>query len=487
MNIVTNRNWLWILTIVFFAAVSLRFNISILAWVIYVPLLLLVRNSNGWKGWGGIFVLLQIALFFHISKIITEPLHPAMAFMYSIPMAAGMWPLLWVYEKVRRRIGELIGVFFFAAIMCVSEWMYFSLTELGSWGAMAYTQVNNLAFLQMTSLFGITFASFFLYLSSAFIALFIASAKRQLFIRPALISLAIFTLFYGYGVVRLDAPAEGENIRVAGIASEMIITPQGIPDKEYLRQGTQTLINKTKQAIDHGAQLVAWNEGATIIFKEQESEFVDELKSISKRSGVDLIIAYIVPIDGIRGFENKYVFISKGKVLDEYFKFHPVPGEGSIKGDTIAKVADLAYGRVGGAICYDFDFPPLARTLSQQRIDLAVVPSSDWRGIDPYHAQMAAIRGIEGGYALLRPVRGATSIATDAYGRTRASMNYFEENDKIMMATIPLHHVPTLYSKVGDVFVLLLAVFMGLVGYWYARTMFTKSAFIEDGKRRASI
>ncbi len=467
MEIQIKKHGLWILTIIFFAATSLRFNVSILAWFMFVPLLLLIRDTNGWKGWGSIFLLLQIALFFQISKIITDPLPMVMTFMYSVPFAIGIGIFAWLYEKIRRRISDLSGVFFFAALMSVSEWLNYSFTELGSWGAMAYTQLDNLAFLQMTSLFGITFASFFIYLSSAFVTLFIVSKQRQKLFRPALISLTIFVLVYSYGVIRLDSPNKGESVQVAAIASELIITPQNIPDTDALQEVTQGLINKTHIAINQGAKLIAWNEGATIIAKEKEVDFVKKIKSISEQADVELIIAYIVPIDGIRKFENKYLFISKGKVMDEYFKFHPVPGEGAIKGNRIAKSVELKYGKISGAICYDFDFPPLGLALSRQGIDLAVVPSSDWRGIDPFHSQMAALRGIEGGYAVLRPARASTSMATDAYGRVRASMNYFENNDKIMMATLPLKQVETLYNKIGDAFILLLILFMSFIGFRY--------------------
>ena len=37
------------------------------------------------------------------------------------------------------------------------------------------------------------------------------------------------------------------------------------------------------------------------------------------------------------------------------------------------------------------------------------------------------VRAIEGGYALLRPVRGATTYAFDAYGNIRASMSYLKK------------------------------------------------------------
>lgn len=463
-----NKKILWLLSIVFIASVGMRYNISILASVMFVPLLLLARETNGKKAWFSLLLLMQLSYFLQIAKIITDPMPLAMALLFSAPMALGAWLFLWLFEKARRHIDDMLGIFVFASLMSIYEWLTFYTSELGSWGSMSYTQLDDLAFLQLSSLFGITFGSFFIYLSSAFIAVFIANQNRKFFIKPALITSLIFTLFYSYGVWRIQSGIQkGEHILVAGISSNMQITPKGIPKKKYLEEGTNILIEKTKIAIKRGAKLIAWNEGATIIFKEDEPKFIEQIKSISLQNSVELFIAYILPVDGIKKFENKYLFISKGEVLDEYFKYHPVPGEPAVKGTKFAKVADLDYAKVGGAICYDFDFPNLGRVLSQKGADIVVVPSSDWRGIDPIHGLQAMVRAIEGGYSILRPVRGATSFAFDAYGNIRASMSYFEENDRIMMASMPTQRVWTLYSVVGDVFTLVLIFFLGFVSIIY--------------------
>jgi len=73
------------------------------------------------------------------------------------------------------------------------------------------------------------------------------------------------------------------------------------------------------------------------------------------------------------------------------------------------------------------------------------------------------VRAIEGGYSLLRPARGSTSFAFDAYGNTRASMAYFENNDHIMMASLPTKRVWTLYRVVSDIFPMLLLLFLGFI------------------------
>ena len=106
---------------------------------------------------------------------------------------------------------------------------------------------------------------------------------------------------------------KGEHVLVAGIASDMQITPNEIPEKSYLDKGTNILLDKTNIAIGRGAKLIAWNEGATIIMKKDESKFVEKVKLLSLDNNVDLFIAYIVPIDDIKKYENKYLFISEGK------------------------------------------------------------------------------------------------------------------------------------------------------------------------------
>ena len=71
---------------------------------------------------------------------------------------------------------------------------------------------------------------------------------------------------------------------------------------------------------------------------------------------------------------------------------------------------------------------------------------------------MARVRAIEGGFSLVRATRAGTSAAFDPYGRVRASMSAWEENERVMLATVPTARVATPYTRVGDVPVVLLAV-----------------------------
>jgi hypothetical protein len=92
---------------------------------------------------------------------------------------------------------------------------------------------------------------------------------------------------------------------------------------------------------------------------------------------------------------------------------------------------------VGGAICYDYDFPYLAAKFGKAGADIMALPSSDWRGIDPIHTEMAAYRAIEQGHSVIRSTRFGLSAAITPYGEMVARMSSFDNNDKIMVTTVP--------------------------------------------------
>jgi apolipoprotein N-acyltransferase len=68
---------------------------------------------------------------------------------------------------------------------------------------------------------------------------------------------------------------------------------------------------------------------------------------------------------------------------------------------------------------------------ARQGAELVVLPSSDWRGIDPAHTLMTRVRAIEGGFSLVRSARWAASGAFDARGRVRGWMPATEHNERV--------------------------------------------------------
>jgi apolipoprotein N-acyltransferase len=150
------------------------------------------------------------------------------------------------------------------------------------------------------------------------------------------------------------------------------------------------------------------------------------------------------------------VYVNKtGEVEYTYLKHQPVPGEPAPKGKEPFQTFEIAESEVGGAICYDYDFPYIANEFGNLNADIVALPSSDWRGIDPLHSRMAAFRAIEQGHSIIRSTRFGLSAIISPYGEMIGQSSSFDTNNKILISNIPVKGVSTLYSVIGDLFVYL--------------------------------
>jgi apolipoprotein N-acyltransferase len=469
-----NRHWLLLIGALLWAASGMRWNISLLAWIAPVPFLLYARQIDHKRGWLWLALALQLGMALQIAKIVTYPLSPLFVPLFSVPMALSSFVLILLFELMRRRLGDRFGLLLFAALIVLFEWISWNFSEFGSWGASAYTQLENLPLMQTLALFGLSGIAALMAAVAAWTAAFIGAEKPRTLLEAGAVIAALILASHIYGSIRLFAKPDTHTVTVAGVLTDVHPSPAGFPDKKTIARGTEQLFSRSKRAIERGAKLVVWNEGATVVEGKDEAAFIERAQELAKQGQADLVLAYIVPIDGMKRFQNKYLFIdASGRVLERYLKHHPVPGEGAVKGTAPIRVLQRPYGKVAGAICYDYDFPGLAQKHAALKAGLVFVPSSDWLGIDPYHTQMARARAIEGGFSLLRPVRWATSAAYDHLGRPRATLSHFEQNERIMLAELPVVHRATFYSQTGDLLVwlagLIVMVGLALVGRGYLR------------------
>jgi len=153
-------------------------------------------------------------------------------------------------------------------------------------------------------------------------------------------------------------------------------------------------------------------------------------------------------------------FAPDGNERLAYLKHHPVPGEPAIAGPAPALAMETTFGPASAAICYDYDFPSLARAQARSGAGLVALPSSDWRGIDPIHTEMAALRAVEGGHSILRATRFGLSAGVDARGRLRGQLSSFESSEPFLLVALPTERVATPYAAVGNGVLMLLVVLL---------------------------
>lgn len=438
-----------------------RWGIAPLAWVAVVPYLVYVRRARSWRSWLALLGVLLVAFPLQLLSIVTPPIPPVAVLAFGAPSAIGTFLMLGFVELVRRRTSEVRAVLGFAALVALFDWVGFRHTELGAWTTTSNSQVDELAIVQLASLVGLAGLGFVMAWCNATVA-YLLAAPRPLRRAPVIAFGVVVLAALGYGAVRLDHPAGGRDVVVAAVVTDLGLDA-GIPDATALAANTELLFARTRVAATRGARLVVWNEAAAFVAPEGEAALVARAQREARTLGIDLVLAYGVLL-GTAPLEvdNKYAFVtSEGEIAETYRKHHPVPGEPSLRGTDPIGVIARPYGRVAGAICYDYDFPALAREHARLGAELVFVPASDWRGIDPVHTLMARVRAIEGGFAVVRATRAATSAAFDSRGRVRGWMSVAEANDRILIASVPIGRVETVYAALGDAPV-------GLAALWIA-------------------
>jgi len=448
-----------------------RWSIPLLGWVAPVPFLLFARRHPGWRGRLALLGAVFLGMTLLTAKIITAPLPWILAPLLALPAALALWGVLVGWDALRRRAGEVAGIYLFPAAVAVLDWVLYRYAGLGTWGTPVNARLDDLELLQLVSVFGVTGVNFLMSWFASAVALTLANPHWRRYGRHLVALGAAIVLAYGYGALRLSGSPGSDTVLAAGVVTDLGPTSAGLPGPAALAANEDQLFARSERGARAGARLIVWNKVATIVAPDDEARLVRRGAEFARRHGVDFVMAYAVVADPAHvHFDNKYVWFDEaGRQLEVYRKHHPAPGEPSTPSTTPLRVLDRPYAATSGAICYDYDFPTMARAQARLGAGLMVVPSSDWTGIDPIHAEIARLRAIEAGASVFRPVRWAVSRAYDQYGRIRASLPVTEANDRVILAVLPTRQVATLYAWWGDTPVAACGAFIAIVVVGVAR------------------
>jgi len=183
-----------------------------------------------------------------------------------------------------------------------------------------------------------------------------------------------------------------------------------------------------------------------------------------------MVVLLSHPAQSFFALDESILLDPQGLVLWRYQKAHPVPGEPFPPGDGQVPTVQTPYGRLSTVICFDGDFPGTIRQAGQAGADVLLMPSEDWREIDPYHTQVATFTTIENGFSLVRQTSQGLAITVDYEGNVLAASDYFTSDPQVMVAYVPMQGVHTIYATIGDLFAWLsLAGLVALSGVALAR------------------
>jgi apolipoprotein N-acyltransferase len=378
----------------------------------------------------------------------------AESFVVSLPFFLG-YHLLYaiVFALIMVWVRKTTIIWLFPIGWTAFEFLVAQLSPEGTWGSLAYSQTAYLSLMQNVSISGIYGIVFLVCLFSSSIAYFLNQRdwNRAMMARASILILCIL-IASGWGTFRIKTLHNEDVVRVGLTAAN-----DTVPFEESQDSAKNILF--IKEYVGHVALLA--NQGAQIVVLPEKLVRVtttdqQEMEAIFSKSAADneVYLEVSVKLELEDGVHNKaWIYSPDGKKIIDYDKIHMVPGleDGFIAGHEMAWFNGFNQ-KIGTVICKDMDFPATIREYGRENIGLLLVPAWDWKGSEQIHSRMAVVRGIENGFAIVRPSKEGLVNVSDRYGRVLKEQSAFAYKDATVVADVPISPRMTLYSKWGDWF-----------------------------------
>jgi apolipoprotein N-acyltransferase len=449
-----------------------RNNVPIAAWLAPVFMLRFLRGTHAWR-FLAVYILAVAAWAFQFRGMVPAP----QPFLATVWMSYGLCMMLpFIADRLlAHRLRGFLSTFIFPCAAMSFDYLI-SLLPYGSWGSPAYTQYGNLPLMQLVSVTGIYGITFLI----AWFAAVINWAWENGFDWPrirwgVLTYASLLVAIHFFGGVRLLFPPEGSTVRIASLTRPDIpIFPsdsirrragsgeltaaeiQQVRDRSRLID--EDLLRRAAREADAGAEVVFWGEGNSYVLPADEQWLMARASQVAREKKIYLGLGNVVwHYSQPKPLENTFLlFDPSGALTWKFLKARPVPGGEaaiSLRDDGKLKFTDTPFGRISCVVCFDADFVQLLHQAGRGAADLVLVPSSDWREIDPWHTQMAVFRAVEQGFNMVRHASDGLSIAVDYQGRVWGSMDHYNiSTDHVLVARIPIRGVQTVYSRINDLF-----------------------------------
>jgi apolipoprotein N-acyltransferase len=462
-----------------------KFSFGFLAWISLVPLLVVLSGKRAGSGFRPAFAAGLVFYGILLYWIPAVPRHYAgmpfwlclVIFLALIAFLALYWGLFGVvFVSVRRAFPSaafLLAPFFWIAC----EYLLTHLFTGFPWGVLGTSQFENLPFIQVASLAGVSGISFVLLLLESTFVMALTLRKRA----PFFAALGLLALAHAWGWHELkkasfDGPSKIRASVIQGNVSSDIYWEFAAP--EQVRTLFSQHMALTRRAAAAGSGLVIWPEFTVpLCFSCQEDNYralSAELEDYVRSSGLTLLIGTneTTGPPGNLLYHNTAMALHPASSRSLYFKMHLVPfGEytpykrvfffieklthaiGEITPGREPVLHEYAGFKFGSPICYEIIFPGLVRSFVRRGAAFLVTITNDgWYGTSsaPYqHWAQAVVRAVENRRYLLRAATTGISGVIDPFGRVLRRSRLMTQD--VLTETISPSERLSLYSRTGDV------------------------------------
>jgi apolipoprotein N-acyltransferase len=451
-------------------------------WISWIPFLWAIHSQEG-KGnvvlayLGG--TVSNLLIFYWLVNLLPNftnipiPISIILVFLLCSYMSLMWIGLAWGIPKIKNRFPKA-WVVISPALLVTLEWIMPQLFPYMQ-GA-SHFQVTPI--IQLTSITGLSGVSYLLLWSNCvgYDLINRYHHKKTIQWGHLVILMIALSLTIGYGLLRMQK--NQQLVSKARILKTGLIQSNFKPvdiEKAGFDKIHQTYMDLSRIAVQQGAQWIVWSEGEFLVpFNTPAADQI--LSENSRELGCPILLGgyggeYIgdtyvstnsaIHVDPKKGLGKRYdkqILVPFGEYmpLEKYLgfiyskinwssRFHP--GRDAVVQD----INDIPYAFL---ICYEAILPSLARKAVNKGARILVNITYDaWFGrtTAPYqHLMLASIRSAEMGVPMIRLATTGITTTVDSLGRIGALSSLFKQ--EVLIHSIPLVYMPTLYSRIGDVF-----------------------------------
>lgn len=476
-----------------------KFDLNLLAWVAFVPLLLAVegetpRRAFGY-GWVQGLACYLVSLYWveftlhHFAGV--NPILAAGPLLLLAAVEALYTGLaIWAAELAAARLRLPILVTLPIAWPAV-EWLRSTAAPIAfPWGFVGYTAYRSLPLIQFAEITGVYgISALIVFFNAVILVVLFERHSRRMQTWSLGVLTAVMLAALAFGTIRINqlrAERPAGRIRVAMVQGDI---PQSIKwDPSFLETSFNIYADQTRLAARHHVDLVVWPEAAAAFFFQPndiypsrfagDALYRERLLKLAESTGVPILFgapALGLAAGGSIGTYNRaYLVSGEGKVAGYYDKIQLVPfgeyvpfravlgfvvnrivkGFGDMIPGTVQTLFDVKGARLSVLICYESIFPDLTRRAVKGGADVLVNITNDaWYGESsaPYQLlAMAALRTVETKVPMVRVANTGISAIVHPDGRITARTPLFQRGTEV--EDVAWRPRRTVYTIVGDLF-----------------------------------
>jgi len=394
-------------------------------WAFYAVLLQwLITNiywAGGWALWGYQGVCVVMALYW------------------------GVFGALWAWTH--GRLPRVAGALAVAVLWAAMEFLQGRLFTGFGWGALAYSQGNDLMLLQCAALGGAGLVGAILVFFNALVGLAFAE-KRLRAVRVAG-AVAVLAVSHGVGALLLnEADYTSKPFRAGLLQADFPLEMKW--DWEYTEEMVRNAAEKSQWLAQYEpVDLFVWPESLVMDDLEKRPSLLAITAALTRETQCPLFTGASRDKPGGGTFNSSVLVDPSGAITGHYDKVHlapfgeyvPLSGYFPFIQKIVPAIGEIQHGheltvlpagdrRFGPLICFEVLFPELAEELRRRGADIIVVITNlGWFGASPaipQELEIARVRAVETRLPLVHCANTGISGVFDPWGRFTAVNTTFD-------------------------------------------------------------